>query len=336
MRIVSHLVPSGQPISTDIEGARKPGENVWEIPSWGRPLALGVYPFFLSREQRLVPIGTAFCISKLGVSLTASHNLRETIRHLRPDGMAVFHHRAPGRGRFFGKIWSFEGIQEVHPTDICYVFPQFQSEFPYLPLPISFTAPRIGSRVVCVGFGCLSVPDGSLSLDDVRNGRLNLLDIYEHELRAVEAPVTRIFRQCFEPGFIGGPCCTIDAEIEHNMNGGPVFSENGYVCGFISWKATRFFDEPTTIVSLLHPALSANVQFGGQFGKFRIRANPRLIDLIKQGSVITDDSERLLTASQSSESSFSAAIPGEDDSGVYKDFSDFLRKGRQVKGRKSL
>jgi hypothetical protein len=348
MRILSQLVPGGQPISTDIEGARQPGRNIWEIPSWGRPLALGVYPFFVIRDRRLLPVGTAFCISKLGVSVTALHNIQESVHHSGHDGslrqrdvpptskadrrmrIAVFHHQALTRGRPSGKILSFEGIEEVGPTDICYVFPQFPGGFPYLPLPVSFETPRIGSRVVCVGFGNPSVPGGSLSLDDAQSERLNLLDIYEHKLFGVEARVTRIFTHRFAPGFIGGPCCTIDAEIEHNMYGGPVLSAQGYVCGVVSARATDFLGEPSSIVSLLYPALAAKVRFDGKMGVVRISSNLRLVDLIAQGSVITDGSERIMiTLQDGGEFSLSPAIPTGDTYGVYKDLSD-LQKGRRA------
>jgi len=243
--------------------------------------------------------------------------------------MAVFHHRVLSRGRFSGKIWVFETIEEVQPADVCYIFPQFHGQFPYLPLPISFAAPRIGSRVVCVGFSDHSA-DGGLSLDDVQSGRLNLLDIFEHKLRAVEARVTRIFRRRFTPGFIGGPCYSIDAELDHNMNGGPVFSESGYVCGILSGRATGFLGEPASIVSLLYPTLTVKVRFDGQMGAMRISSDLRLIDLIAQSSVTSDGSEHLLTKpGGTGEFSLWPAFPEEDADGLYNDFSD-LEKQRNA------
>jgi hypothetical protein len=342
MRIVSQLVPTGQPISTDIEGARKPGKNIWEIPSWGRPLALGVYPFFVTINQRLIPAGTAFCISKLGVSMTSLRNVREVVncgplhptdfpetsnRSEKRIGMAVFHHQALSERRFSGKIIDFDGLEEVRPTDMCYIFPQFQDGSPYLPLPLSFATPRPGSRVVCVGFGNPAMPREGLSLHDAQCGRLNLLEIYGHKLTAVEAHVTRIFTQRFAPGFIGGPCYTIDAETEENMTGGPVFSEGGYVCGIISGRAPDSFDGPAGIVSSLHPVLSARVRFDRQLAGMRITSNLRLIDLIAQGSITTDGSEhQLRTAPAGSEFLLSPDIPAEDADHVYGEFSDIQKR----------
>jgi hypothetical protein len=349
LRIISQLVPNGQPVSTDIEAAREPGRNTWEIPTWGHPLALGVYPLFVTRDRRLIPIGTAFCISKLGVSVTALHNISESFRrHWHGEflcqmdsipahytfgdiGMAVFHHQVLPGAKLSGNIWSLESIDGVPPTDAGYIFPQFRGSFPYLPLPISFTVPRIGARVVCVGFSDLSAPDNGLSLDDIECGRINLLDAYEHRFLAVEGRVTRIFTRRFTNGFVGGPCYTIDAEINQAMCGGPVFSENGYVCGFISAGATNFFGEPTSIISLLYPSLVMNIRFGGQIGPVRINSNRRLIELIAQGAVTTDGSENLVTIRpESCELFLGSAIYGED-AGCYDDLSD-LREGRHATG----
>jgi hypothetical protein len=347
LRIISQLVPKGQPVSTDIEAARQPGRSVWEIPAWGHPLALGVYPLFVTRERRILPIGTAFCISKLGVSVTALHNIRESFRRRLHDdspyqmegmparytfkdkgaGMAVFHHQVLSGHRLSGNIWNLESVDGALPTDAGFIMPQFQGRVPYLPLPVSFAVPRIGSRVVCAGFQELSVPDTGLSLDDIQCGRISLLDAYEHKLIAVEGRVTRIFTKRFTNEFIGGPCFTIDAEINHGMCGGPVFTENGYVCGLVSAAATDFFGEPASLVSLLYPSLAMIIRFGGQIGSMRINSSRRLIELIAQGSVMTDGSENLVTGRPESAGFFpGSGINGEDAGCIYDELSGFLER----------
>lgn len=353
MRIISQLVPDGTPVSTDIEATRRPGRGSWEIPAWGHPVPLGVYPFFVTSKRReILPVGTAFCMSTLGVSMTALHNIRDSVRHyykgrmirnreshtdsrtMRDIGMAIFHHQALPRGKLLGNICRLEIIEEASPTDVGYVYPQFQVGFPYLPLPLSFAVPRIGSRVICVGFGDLLVPDGGLSLDDVKYGRINLLDEYEHKLLAVEGRVTRVFTQRFANGFVSGPCFTIDAEIPHGMSGGPVFSENGYVCGITSAGATHYFQVPTSIISLLYPLLVMNIRFGGHIGSVRIKSNRQLIELISKGAVITDGSEKLVTIrTEGNEIILGPAMHGEDSDYMFDDFSGF-QKGRQA-GRES-
>jgi hypothetical protein len=344
MRIISQLFPNGKPVSTDIEAARLPDSNMWEIPAWGHPLALGVYPFFLTGNRRLIPAGTAFCISNFGVSMTGVCAIIGAARRHSGDafiaqrdglftsqtmstlGMALFHHQSLPGSKFSGHISTVEFIQAASPTDAGYVFPQFQNGFLYLPLPLSFAIPRIGSRVVCVGFRDLSGPDAGLSLDDIKCGRINLLDVYKHKLTAIEGRVTRIFAKCFADGFVDGPCFTIDAEIGHGMSGGPVFSENGYVCGITSAAATDFFGKPASIISLLYPALVMNIRWGGQIGSLRISSKRRLTELIVQGAVITDGSENLVTMRQEgNEFLLGPGIHREDADNIYDDLLSFQK-----------
>jgi hypothetical protein len=258
---------------------------MWEIPTWGHPLALGVYPLFITRNRHLIPVGTTFCMSKLGVSLTALHNVCESVRRywendvqcqmdnrsarytIKDFGMALFHHQVLPGGKLSGNLWRFGFIDGTPPLDICYILSQFQGTFSYLPLPLSFAVPQIGSRVVCAGFSNSAVSDSGFSLDDMQSGRINLLDAYEHKFFAIEGRVNRIFTQRFKNGFIGGPSYTIDTEIGHGMIGGPVFSESRYVCGIISAGATNFFGEPASIISSLYPALGMNIRFCGQSGR---------------------------------------------------------------------
>lgn len=346
MRIISQLVPGGQPVSTDIEVLRKPGNNIWEIPTWGHPLALGVYPLFIKEDRNLIPVGTTFCVSKLGVAMTSSENIHESVRRhccsnflsdgkklsvhsaMRELKMAVFHHQSLPGGIFSGSVPNLECFDEASPTDICYVIPRFQRGFLYLQLPLSFAVPRIGSRVICVGYSKPSVPDAGFSLDDIKCRRTDLLSIYERRFLATEASVTHIFTKRFTHEFIGGPCIIIDAEIGQGMIGGPVFSEHGYVCGIISAASTNFFGKPASIVSLLYPALGMNVKFGGDIGSLRINANRRLTELITQGIVITDGSENIVMRhTADGQVTLNSVIHGEDTACIYDDFLSF-QKGR--------
>ena len=164
-----------------------------------------------------------------------------------------------------------------------------------------------------------------MSSDDVRAGRIDLLRAFEHKFHAFEARVTRIFTKRFTEGFIEGPSFTIDTEINQGVCGGPVFSESGHVCGISSSQATHIFGEPASIVSLLHPLLVMNVGFGYRIGSMRVTSNRPLMELIRQGSVITDGSENLLSSRREGEEL--CLWPGIDKDtadGIYDDLNGFL------------
>jgi len=313
MRIISQIVPNGIPVATDIEATRQPGSAAWELASWGRPLALGVYPFFIRKNRSLIPVGTAFCISKLGISLTSMNGIDASFRrHLnrafpgpteklhdldpgRNAGMAVLHHRVVREKTFIGNIVSVDFIASSPATDVCCLFPQFQAGSPYLPLPLSFAAPAMGSRVVCVGFRDLSVQKSALYSDDTASGCVKLLEAYKNNFLAVEGRVTRIHIHGIPDKSIPYPCLTIHAAMDPGMIGGPVFAESGHVCGLISAITTHPPENPLGLLSPLYPALNMNIRFGGHIGAIRVRSSLRLTDLIDQGTVITDGTERTLS-----------------------------------------
>lgn len=328
-------------IIKNLEEYRANGECSWELPPYGHPLAQGVYPLFATVDERLFPLGTAFCLSKLGIVATAEHNIRDALRHhwrgdtlrsmdklpasysLNDVGLSILNHYLE-KNSYIVHLWPIENIQGAPPTDIVYGFPKFQTHFPFLPLPISFAVPRIGSRVICVGYSDTCFPDAGIQCDDLRYGRSNWFKAYKYNFKVTMATVTRIFTQRFTNRFMEGPCFTIDNELNHGMSGGPVFNEAGYICGVVSAGASNFFNSPASIVSLLYPTLLTDIKLGVSIGPVRINGIRQLVSLIGQGFVITDGSESLVTIRpMDGELFIGPMIRREDVSSVYDDFLGF-------------
>lgn len=317
-----------EPVTINLQEFRKDDAGAWELPPWGYILAQGIYPLFASTEEHLIPVGTGFCFSPLGIVATAERNLRKAVRGLAGNpavtGFAALHQHEPSKGELEWSFLPLEGLQGAEGTDLGYGFASFQADLPILPFRASFSVPRIGSRVICIGYTDSWVPGGRLRHDQIQPGSFDWLGSYQHTFRAVEARVTHIFTEGFASGFIPGACFTIDAELDAGMCGGPVFNEQGYVCGVISAGASQFFGGPSSIVSLLYPTLLSTLQFGVFLGQARITAERPLIHLVQQGAVVTDGSEASVSVAAEGEKFRIGPYIHEDDGAwVHHDFAEY-------------
>jgi hypothetical protein len=337
----------------DLEAHRPPGASSWDLPEWGDSLARAVYPLFATKDGRLFPIGTAFCMSKLGIVASALHNVlaglrlhrryEELIRRLPNDytlddmGFSVFHHVPTPGGGFRGTVRGVEGFQGAPPTDIAYGFPQFLQGLELLSAPLSFLVPRVGSRVVCVGYAEMESPVEGICFEALLSGAASWDQVYSHRFRAVEARVDRIFTQRFARGYIEGPCFTMGVEVDHGMSGGPVLTQDGHVCGVVSAGASRFFNRPATIASLLYPTILTGIKFGVQLGPVRMNATHPLVALIAQGAVVTDGSEeRVALVSDGEGIRIGPLIHRDDCSNVHDDFAGYQAGEMATRGSREF
>lgn len=64
-----------QRVIVNLEEHRPQGATSWEFPPWGQVLGSVIFPLLITVDKRFIPIGTAFCISKIGIVATATHNI---------------------------------------------------------------------------------------------------------------------------------------------------------------------------------------------------------------------------------------------------------------------
>jgi len=343
-------------IQFNLDVNRKVGERTWDLPPWGHVLSMGVFPLFIGRDHSLALVGSAFCIGSTGLLASALHNVLEVYRiegtpipqlrgplahpspslNFKRSRLSVFHQEQRADTSITGSVWPLETVDAAPPTDLAFAFPQFQTQFPYLHLPITFDLPRVGSQVKCVGYATTTVGAASLDLDALETGRLDVAGGYSHSFRAVEGTVTDIFVRSFAAGYLEGPCFAIDAEVPHGLSGGPVFAESGLVCGVVSAGATEFFGSPSTLMSPFYPSLLAPVRFGASLGPVRMNATQRIIDLIGSGVLSTDGSEEHLAITElDGHPVVGPRIPHDDHAHVHDDFSGYQSGsgGTRVTGR---
>src|SRR5688572_12750128 len=75
-----------------LNAARPSGGNSWTLPVCGHVLNSGIHPICAPIEERLIPIGTALTISRLGIVASAYHNIHEALK-VHPSGDRL---REPG------------------------------------------------------------------------------------------------------------------------------------------------------------------------------------------------------------------------------------------------
>lgn len=304
----------------NLNEGRSEGATSWSLPPWGHPLSWGIFPLLISEEGRFTPIGTAFCISKLGVVATATHLVTEALRrHPRGQqilrrkefpqnvdlgrlGLSVLHtwRRPGGKGQV--SLWPLEGGNGAYledqgqPADILFSFLKSQVSLPYIPLAISLAVPRVGSKVKCFGYTGTRIAGGALTAQDFQSGAINdWFNVYQHSFCAIEGRVIRVFTQEFAKGYLGGACFAIDAEVGQGHSGGPVFNEAGYVCGVVSAGATSFFGQPSSLISPFYPASMIGIDCEVPMGLGRAAANKTLLEMVESETIGTDGSEEFIT-----------------------------------------
>lgn len=323
---------------------RDRSQRSWELPPWGHPISYGVYPLFISYDQQLFPLGTAFSIGN-GITFIASaaHNIAEALRYerrlshlqgqrelpkklqLKDVGFYVLVQQFQSEPKQL-KLLPLETVNGAPPSDVVFGFPRFEPGLLTAVQTLSFDLPSIGERVRSIGY-CDFNPR-VIPWQSVAEGTFDWAVNYSHRLVVVEGFVERIFTQRFASGFVEGACFSFDAEIMHGQSGGPVISDTGLVRGINSAGASSFFDRPASVASLLYPFLFLEMQFGVQLGPVRMNGSQPMISLIERGSIRTDGSEqRVGITFDETENKFvvNPVAPTKTASYVHDDFTGFKK-----------
>lgn len=332
------------PTAIDVfEHRPDPQTRTWDLPAWGHPLSRIVLPLFIRDGDLLVPAGTAFWVGRhVAFVLTATHTVVDALRRdgrfdralasgplpaqaaLKNVGLYVLHPNGlgPDAGRF--SLVPLETLNGGYPLDAIFGYPVFEAGRVTGSLKLSFDPPRIGERVLSVGYRDVE-PRKGLPFDAVRAGTFDWLNDYSHRFTVVEGVVERIFVERFARGFLEGPCFLFDNHVDHGLSGGPVITADSRIVGINSAGAELYLDRPAALASMLYPLLLTKLQFGAQIGPVRLNAAYPLYDLVGQGRIWTDGSEAHVgfKVHGDGQVGVSPRVPKADHPWLHDDFSAF-------------
>lgn len=297
------------------------GKNgVGVLPPWGHFLGGRIFPLVTYRKGIVVPVGTAFSISPIGLSITAVHVLDQAFASYGGSGSRVPDPRinstlgiTPEHTKVSDplmaisicspksthsrvvKVGDSGTVVSIEPTDVGLI--SFQGSYPRNPkapfwdaLPISPLMPKLGSKVYCLGY-CQYDDEHQLAVDELLTfDRKIIQSKLRPTYRINSGIVTDIYTEKYGSGYTKGPCFRIASATEHGQSGGPVINSEGYVCG-INTSGTLDRDLNASLASALWPAL------GGKFNlhmnvvkQHRVPHTVTLMDLIERRYVVCDNS----------------------------------------------
>jgi len=180
---------------------------------------------------RWKPIGTAIAIAPHLV-LTAKHVVDGIWKkhHLRrpdknADSAVIAFQVLPGAA---GALWYAKHAYFSIHTDLVLldVFPYSESarNYKWRKVVMNFAPPHVGQTIL--GFG--------YSGGDIKESGDQPLQLrWETSPRTTQGTVSAIHHAGREQGFLNFPCFEMSARTEHGMSGGPLFDEDGRLCGLV-------------------------------------------------------------------------------------------------------
>jgi len=275
--------------------------------AFGDSLHQGVLPIFAMSNNNFVPLGTGFIITNSGIMMTARHVIENIIdnKEIRDSGepienFGLFALYSSDKKNTKTRISSdcyiggpirIIGITTSKSIDIALCQLQLmkkidtgeQLQYPIVRLNLSI--PKVGMKILGVGY-CKN----KVSSDEyIKKGykKIRYLN-YSHEFITTGGEIVEVIES---QGNRRWPHFRTTAKFESGMSGGPVFIENGSVCGVICSSLSNCTDESGYIsyVSDLGPTLSFKVDI-----LLEGKTEPQkftLFELIKLNIINADDSK---------------------------------------------
>lgn len=220
-------------------------------------------PLYASFDGVLHASGTAIVVAR-GLALSARHVLEDYSRHATGQSLSEIGHTEASFSAMAlqfldqGKTavwWVIRQVSTAPFLDIAFLklVPTCQkaADYKWGRLRIDLFPPKVGARVSAFGYTQSSV--------HTEADRVGL-----HQVpRTTHGKVVAVHEARRDSTMMHFPCYQVDARVDAGMSGGPVFSDEGKLCGILasSFDAGDKSKEHVSHVSSLWPAMAIHVDY---------------------------------------------------------------------------
>ena len=251
--------------------------------------ALLAFVAIRSSDATLHASGSGVLIAP-GLALTAKHVLKDYSDRLgdprgwrhtglsSPFGIQAIQYRTDGPSI----TWDVWSASFHEPLDIAVVQLAPRTELPngfrHVSAALEGAVPKVGDRVQAFGFSRTSVV-----FDERRGWLLNARP------EGAVGQVTQVFPKTRDSVSMPFPACEMNMQVLGGMSGGPVFHDNGRVCGILC-SSIDFADGTSHVsfASLIRPAVSLRLRMATNLGIWN-GTNATLADLASARDIDLSD-----------------------------------------------
>jgi hypothetical protein len=247
------------------------------LKEFGHITQQAIMPIIAIADGKVLPLGTGFGIGADGLIMTAKHVIESfsTPKVSCRDGNGFYkefslwvlqitsqkHKSGPHKGEIIGGLRSIFKVSFLKELDIaiCSLSAgqnEEQNKLVRLPcVKLSPGRPKVGENIL--GFGYYRSAGEITS--EIQHGQQ--VAKYSQNTAFTRGKIVEIFSPRRDCGMLNFPCFQTDARFEPGMSGGPIFRENGSVCGVIcSGGLGDDKDGHINFGSLIWPAMATAVE----------------------------------------------------------------------------